>query len=222
MSSNVSGIYGIENKINGKWYIGQSVNIKKRWNEHIANLTKGSHRNVHLQSAWKKYGADAFSFHILELCDRERLNIREVCWVKEKNSFENGYNNTLGGDGAPGWKATDEARRKMSIAHKGQKRSAETVAKMKAARKTSVSAANHMKRLRELKISREVTEKERAHLVSLNEPRRKAVLCVETGCIYASAHEAAQAVGTYQSNISKCCREPTTTHRGCHWRYVNE
>ena len=46
------GIYKIENKVNGKVYIGQSIDIEKRWKNHISYLNKGIHRNKHLSQSY--------------------------------------------------------------------------------------------------------------------------------------------------------------------------
>ena len=66
----ISGIYKIINKINGKYYVGSSVNIKdypnNRWSRHIADLNANRHHNDYLQRAWNKYGQDAFEFIIIE------------------------------------------------------------------------------------------------------------------------------------------------------------
>jgi len=62
-----SGVYQIINLVNGKCYIGSSVNIKKRWAEHIANLQRGTHHCQHLQRAWNKYGESNFDFEMIEL-----------------------------------------------------------------------------------------------------------------------------------------------------------
>lgn len=95
------GIYKIENKVNGKVYIGQSIDIKTRWKCHINYLNNGTHNNKHLQSAWNKYGKENFSFNIIEECDVEDLNEREIYWIDKYDSYinKNGYNLTLGGDG---------------------------------------------------------------------------------------------------------------------------
>lgn len=90
------GIYKIENKINGHIYIGQSVNIERRFQEH-----KGYHRKNHpekvLYKAFTKYGIDNFSFDIIEECSKELLDEREIYWISYFNSFHNGYNETAGG-----------------------------------------------------------------------------------------------------------------------------
>ena len=95
------GIYKIENLINHKCYIGQSTHIEKRWSNEIAaskNLNDKAY-NYPLQCAFRKYGEDNFSFTILEECSIKSLNIKERYWISYYDSFFNGYNQTLGGDG---------------------------------------------------------------------------------------------------------------------------
>ena len=91
------GIYKIENLINSQVYIGQSVDIGKRWSTHIAELNNNYHHNAHLQHAWNKYGEENFEFSIVEECDINQLNQREIYWISKFNSYEDGYNLTSGG-----------------------------------------------------------------------------------------------------------------------------
>ena len=53
------GIYKIENKVNGKIYIGQSVNIENRWKQHMRELNKSSHKK-HLE----KIGRERLGCHV--------------------------------------------------------------------------------------------------------------------------------------------------------------
>ena len=62
----VSGIYKIVNKVNGKYYVGSSIDVKKRWREHVSDLQRGNHKNRHLQRSWNKYGKDNFTFVFVE------------------------------------------------------------------------------------------------------------------------------------------------------------
>jgi len=220
IGNKISGIYGILNTVNGKWYIGQSVDVRKRWRSHRRELSMGIHPNAHLQSAFSHYGECAFSFEILEECAVADLNDREIVWIKEKGSYHNGYNLTTGGDGTCGLLVSDETRKKMSAAHRGQKHSEQTIRRIRAGHLNSETSAAHMKRLREMKCSRPATDKEREHLLRLSKKQCKQVLCIDTGVVYESAHEAAHAIGSYQSNISACCRGKTETHRGYRWRYI--
>lgn len=94
------GIYKIENLINGKCYIGQAVNIQKRWNVHKNVYIKENDiaYNYPLYRAFRKYGIDNFDFAVLEECRVEDLNTKEVEYIKQYDSFFSGYNQTLGGD----------------------------------------------------------------------------------------------------------------------------
>lgn len=89
------GIYKIENKINGKVYIGQSVCVETRWKQHIFDDRKNS--LIHL--AIKKYGEDNFSFNVIEECSLAELDEKEKYWINFYQSFlrEKGYNIMLGG-----------------------------------------------------------------------------------------------------------------------------
>lgn len=89
------GIYKIKNLINNKIYIGQSLNIKARWEKH-----KKSKDNCAIHQALRKYGINNFSFEVIEECPPELLNEREIFWIKEYNSYNEGYNMTLGGEGS--------------------------------------------------------------------------------------------------------------------------
>lgn len=61
----MSGVYQIYNPINNKRYIGSSINVERRLKEHLRNLKKNTHCNVHLQSAYNKY-KDVLQFQFLE------------------------------------------------------------------------------------------------------------------------------------------------------------
>ena len=91
------GIYKIQNLINNKVYIGQSVDIEKRWSTHKTELKNNYHYNIHLQNAWNKYGEENFEFSIVEECSVDQLNQCEIDWISKFNSYENGYNLTSGG-----------------------------------------------------------------------------------------------------------------------------
>lgn len=95
------GIYKIENKINGKVYIGQSVNIEERWKKHksISNNINHEYKNYPLYRSMSKHGLENFNFSIIEECLIDQLDEKEIYWIKYYNSLvPNGYNRTLGGD----------------------------------------------------------------------------------------------------------------------------
>lgn len=86
------GIYKITNKTNGRAYVGQSIHIEQRWQEHISQ-----NKNSLIHLAIKKYGVKNFTFEVLEECQPEELDIKEQYWIKYYNTYEEGYNLTMGG-----------------------------------------------------------------------------------------------------------------------------
>lgn len=93
------GIYCIENLINNKKYIGQSMNIEMRWRSHKSELRRSVHINDYLQNAWNKYGEDNFRFYILEECVIDIINDRERYYIAlyDTTNRSCGYNLESGG-----------------------------------------------------------------------------------------------------------------------------
>lgn len=73
-----SGVYGIFNKVSDKIYIGQALDVAKRWRQHRHRLNKGDHDNPKLQASWNKHGEDAFDFILLQECPKEDLGAEEI------------------------------------------------------------------------------------------------------------------------------------------------
>ena len=92
-----TGIYLIQNKINKKCYVGQSIHIERRFNEHKNSIQ--SKKNTVLIKALRKYGWENFQCSIIEETIEEQLNDREQYWIKYYNSLApNGYNVQIGGE----------------------------------------------------------------------------------------------------------------------------
>lgn len=89
--TNNIGIYKITNTVNGKIYIGQSINLNKRIMGHKSVLSKGKHQNSYLQHSFNKYGKDCFTFEIIEICESDNLNTRENYWIMLYKSHESEY-----------------------------------------------------------------------------------------------------------------------------------
>lgn len=98
----ICGIYKITNTTNDKVYIGQSVDIKHRFDNHKYNFKHNAYPSYALYKAMNKYGIENFRFEIIEKCDEDVLNDREIYWIKKYNSFgSGGYNMTAGGNNIP-------------------------------------------------------------------------------------------------------------------------
>lgn len=99
----MTGIYCFKNKINGKCYIGQSINLAKRYNDHKANHLNPNYCNYNSKfyRALRKYGFDNFEYSILLECEQSELNEKEKAYIEMYDSYKNGYNSTLGGEDNP-------------------------------------------------------------------------------------------------------------------------
>ena len=102
-------IYKITNTINGKSYIGQTIqNVKERFYQHCATKCSKAVLDMAIHRAIKKYGKSNFTVEVIEEVDSTNLNDRERYWIKYYDSYNNGYNSTKGGqDGCKPFKDLD-------------------------------------------------------------------------------------------------------------------
>lgn len=90
------GIYKITNLENNMPYIGQSVNIRERWREHIKAGLGINSSNNRLYTAMKQFGPENFTFELLEECDRSQLNQKERYWIDFFHTEDFGLNSNKG------------------------------------------------------------------------------------------------------------------------------
>lgn len=108
----ISGIYKIVNKVNGKYYVGSSVNIKMRWRKHNEALRRGNHRNIYLQREWNKYGHNTFQFIIEKIIKPLELNEIEQYYLDiAKSEKDKTYNLSFIADRI---EMTEEVKHKLS------------------------------------------------------------------------------------------------------------
>ncbi len=137
------GIYQIRNILNDKRYIGSAIGkggVLKRWNEHKRKLNTNKHHSIKLQNAWNKYGESAFVFELVQehvkltyVSQKEWKEIvlrSEQKWLDEllfasandARFHQLGYNiSRNAANPMLGRKATIATRKKMSVAHSGEK-----------------------------------------------------------------------------------------------------
>lgn len=91
-------IYSITNNINQKQYIGltRRSNPYDRWKEYLKDSKSNSQCNIH--RAIRKYGENNFKFRVIEECNDDKVEEREIYYIQKFNTFYEGYNPTLGGN----------------------------------------------------------------------------------------------------------------------------
>ena len=211
----MTGIYKITCKPNSKVYIGQSVDIKERWKDHIRRLKNNKHDNQHLQNAFNKYGIEAFTFEVIEECERnfDVLNKLEVKYIAKYDALNRkvGFNIATGGGNAYSLAGkTPEEIREICI--RGAKTRSENWKKHGHPRKGT-----------------HISEEQKAHLSAVNtgklnpwygkkrpeqsekmmgdkNPRAKAVICLNTLEVFECGKFAGAKYNTTNSNILKACR----------------
>lgn len=104
----LSGVYAITNTQNGKVYVGISDNVMRRWNQHLNNAFVEK-RSSHLYRAMRMYGAENFTFRVIELTDDTE---RENFWISKFDSINRGYNVKKGSEPMRG---ENHPRHKLSL-----------------------------------------------------------------------------------------------------------
>lgn len=95
--NSITGIYKITNLKNDMCYIGQSVNIVKRWADHAkCGLGIDTPANNKLYKAMQEDGLWNFSWELLEECQKEQLNEKEKYYIEVYKSKDYGYNSSVG------------------------------------------------------------------------------------------------------------------------------
>lgn len=134
-------VYKIQNIINNKIYIGQTIStLKHRLGQHYS---KSSHCYA-LHKAIKKYGKENFTIDVIDTASTlEELNNKEIYWIEKLNTISpNGYNLVSGGKNKI---CSDETKKKMSIAQKNK--SDETRKKLSESAKKRVYSDEYRKQM---------------------------------------------------------------------------
>lgn len=222
-----SGIYFIENIINGKIYIGSSINIYKRIKSHKKYLMNGNHCNRKLQSAWDKYGENSFQFYCQEKIDNfNDLISREQYWIDLFYSHEKGYNicgiagSRLGvsfteihkrkiGKANKGLKRSEETKRKISESHKGKPSPKKGIKCSEEAKRKNSEAHKGKKLSEETKIKIGLASIGRIH----SEESRKKISDSRKGMVFSQQHK---------NKLSEACKGRAPWNKGTKGLYSEE
>lgn len=114
-------IYTYRNVINGKIYVGRTIDPTRRHNQYL----RETHKPRAINRAMKKYGETNFSYQVIDHADTEEgLNFLERHYIEifKSRIHQHGYNMTIGGDGMSGYKHSSESRHRMSMVHSNRPR----------------------------------------------------------------------------------------------------
>lgn len=114
MSTILGKIYKITNINNDLIYVGCTINsLEQRFYEHIYRCFKTDYKSK-LYNSIRKYGIENFKIDLIEECDLSLIYETEKKYIKEFDTYENGLNSTLGGEGTLGYVHSPEIRKKIS------------------------------------------------------------------------------------------------------------
>ena len=215
-----SGIYCIENMINSKKYIGQSVNIYSRWAQHKNELNDNKHSNDYLQKSWNKYGSDNFNFYVIEFCDIDKLDEREIYYINFYKTLDRDKGYNLMSGGTFGRKYSTESRIKMSQSLNRHRVTSKTRIKI-SKNHVDINGENNPM------YGKHHTEETRRKVSEANKGKiskrrnRNTVFCIELERTFEDATEAGKELNLDGSAILKCCRGERKTCGGYHWKFVD-
>jgi group I intron endonuclease len=199
-----AGVYRIKNLTNGKCYIGSSVCIRTRWQQHRLDLSKNIHHSPKLQRAWNKYSANMFVFEILLYCDpQDCLMYEQIALDHFKPEYNIGKVATAAMLGRKHTRSSKEkmskalAGKTLSAAHRasisayhadvsgiknpfyGKKHSPDTKSKMSKPRPKTRGEKNHNSKLSD----KQRIEVYQLGLDGLSERKRARLFGVTRGCV---------------------------------------
>lgn len=215
-------IYKVTNIVNGKIYIGQtSRTLSRRKIEHINQAQNNSRNCRYFHSALLKYGFDNFTWEVLCSMDNiESLNLKEVEYIKEYNSFgENGYNLCNGGNSNVGYKHSDETILKM----KQRRHSENSKSKLSLAHFGKVLSESTKDKIRQINIGKKASVETKSKMsASLKGKGTKHIICVELNKVFTSLTSAATELKLSISHISGVCNGTRQSTGGYTFRFINK
>lgn len=229
------GVYYFFNNITNDIYVGATLNLKRRYSEHVSSKKRNYKRAIY--SAFEEFGIKNFSFIIIELVD-------DISLLKEKETewifiLDGKYNVKKKSSGNVGVKMSDST---INILKKKSKESWENKSfeekqkiiknNLTGPKKGYVMPEYQKQRLRELQIGKKWTESQRAKVcasqkISMlgNKNGNKVISSVKDGLIfktYNSVNEAGKEFGVHPSSITGALKGKTKQSCGYKWIYGNK
>jgi len=152
-----SGVYLILNTVNQHFYIGSTVNLRRRWSQHTWFLDNNRHHNPHFQNAWNKYGGCSFVFFAMEVVpDIASILPAEQRWIDKTGAADRRdcYNVCAKAGSHLGRKRSEETKQRLAAANRGKKATSEAKAKMRAAKVGRKLTPEHIEKVRKTSLGR--------------------------------------------------------------------
>lgn len=205
-------IYKITNITNNKIYIGKtSRSLNIRWNEH---KKESLYSDRPLYKAIRKYGLDAFKISLIEEVSEDKINEREQYWISYFDTYNNGYNCTIGGEGQPKY----DYQCIIELYEQGY--TCNQIAKILGCSKDTISDILRSQNI-EIKTGGEIIKQRIRKPVVQLEKETNIVIAT-----YDSIQDAARALGKDNSgsasHISEACRGIRKSAFGYRWQFVSE
>lgn len=210
----IIGIIYKYTSLSGKSYIGQTINEegrRKMWFG-TGRYTGGRSK---IDRARKKYGASSFTYEVIfkktfENLDEAtiELNKLESYYIGYYNTYNKGYNSTLGGDGSRGYIPSNETLKKISEATKGKKKPFGFGDKVSKRLKFKPKTVSHRKRLSESRLNSGSKIIQYSKLGEYNRTWDNIDIVTKT-------------LQVSRESIARCCRGKAKTAHGYIWRYEN-
>lgn len=194
----MTGIYKITNLTTGQSYVGQTIDIERRFAEY--RCPKRSH-NPKLNADFEKYGIENFEFSILEVCEKASLDEREQFYIKKLDP----YYNQIGKPRSAG------TRRKLSAAGKRWWNA------LDAESQSRIINNNLTGPRKGHSVNKETREKLRR--ANLGKRRFRPVVIIETGQVFPGVKECAEFLGVSLSAVRYNIQGKTDKTKGYHIRY---
>lgn len=225
-------IYKITNIINGLVYIGQTkYKAIDRYNSHMNTF-----KNTHFYNSIHKYGKENFILEILEdNVSNECLDEREIYWISKYDSYNNGYNETIGGSGTIGYIFTENDRKRKSESMKSTWKTSKKLNNQERNKKISDALKNKPKS-KEHKEKLSVVASKRTGEKNgfygkhhTNEFKQKlsnsnsiAVDMYDINMNYIKTFKNAKIAATYLQNLLKLTIQHESIYRAINWHCISE
>lgn len=220
----------------GKVYIGiTSRELNKRWK------SGAGYKDQAFYNAILKYGWESIKHDVIaENLSLEEANQMEIDLIRQYKSNDKryGYNVASGGEGSPGFKQTDEAKEKISKAHKGEHKSEDHKEKLRLANIGKHHTEETRQKISESHKGRKLNQNQRETLmrynrnkvlsaetrakISHNSKSKKKVVCVETGQVFDTVKDASSWLGMSHNAVSNAVCGYSERAGGYHWKYYHE